>query len=264
MFELFQYEFIVKAFLAGSILAILAPIIGQFMVIRRLSGFGDAIAHISLLGFSLGIILSHSPIFWAVLASILGSLFLEFLRIKYAFFRESLLILVTTLALALVSIFRHLGLIKTSLDQFLFGNILTISWFDIQILCFVLISTILLITFFYKDLFAICLDENLAKTEGVKVEFINFLLMVFTSTIIALGIPLFGGLLMSGIVIIPILVALSFSVSFKKTLFLSIFISLISVSFGIIIAWNINLPTSATIILLLITQFIISLFFYKK
>jgi zinc transport system permease protein len=117
---------------------------------------------------------------------------------------------------------------------------------------------------FSKELYFISYDEEVAKTSGIKVEFLNFLLVTVVAIIIALSIRVVGSLLIGALMVIPTVSALQYRVGFRDTMLISLFFALFSVIFGMSISYYLSIPSGATIVLSIISIFIISLIINKK
>ena len=82
MLNLFQYDFIVKGLIAGLVIAIVAPTIGVFLVLRRYSLIADTLSHVSLAGIALGLLLGINPLFTAIGATTISSVLIDKLRLS--------------------------------------------------------------------------------------------------------------------------------------------------------------------------------------
>src|SRR6185369_9090974 len=153
MLDIFQYSFVIRGLEAGIIVAIIAPLIGIFLVLRRYSLIADTLAHVSLAGIALGLLFGINPIFTALGATVISSLGIERLRTTKRIYGESALALFLSgsLALAVVLLSISHGF-NTNLFSYLFGSIVTVTSTDvitIAILGAVVVTTLIL---FYKEL----------------------------------------------------------------------------------------------------------------
>jgi len=265
MLELFQYEFMQRAFVAGILIAILASISGGFIVLKRYSMISETLAHAALVGVAVALVSSYNPLWIAVIVSIFAAWTIEFLRSSFALYSDAVLSILLSGSLAIAVIIVSIGgEFNTSLFTYLFGSILSVSNEDIfTILIFGTIALFLLVLF-AKEFYFIAYDEELAKTSGVKVKFLNFLLVTIVAIIVALSIRIIGTLLIGALMIIPTIAALQFRVGILKTSLLSLFFAVSSVFLGMIISFHFSLPSGATIVLCVLSFFIASLFVNKK
>jgi zinc transport system permease protein len=257
--QMLSYGFIQRAFIVGTLLAISAPLVGQFMVVKRYSPIADSISHVALLGVAVGLILELVPISVSILSSIIGGVLVEFLRQKKVLKGEVALTVIISFSLSILSILQQKIGFRQNLESLLFGSLITVSQETILYAFIVTIISIILILAFYKSFLNISLDEDLAKVMGIKVNFLNYLLIILTASIIAVGIDIVGGLLISGLMIVPVASSLQFDLGFRKTHFLSIIFGVLSVWVGLTSAWFLDLPSGASIILISLGFFTISL-----
>src|SRR3989344_6637537 len=139
----FQYSFAVRGIEAGAIVAIIAPLIGIFLVLRRYSLIADTLSHVSLAGLAIGSLLGINPILTALGATLLSSLGIERLRTSKKVYGESALALFLSgsLALAVVLLSIDRGL-NVNLLNYLFGSILTVTSLDVYIIAILALTVI--------------------------------------------------------------------------------------------------------------------------
>jgi zinc transport system permease protein len=260
MFEIFQYSFIIRGIEAGVIVALIAPLIGIFLVLRRYSLIADTLSHISFAGISLGLLLHINPILTALGVTIISSLGIEKLRNTRHIYGESALALFLSGSLALATILLSLGKgFNTNLFNYLFGSIVTVSQTDVYIILALAIVVIIALALFYKELVYITFDEESAQVAGLPVKLINTLLIVLAALTISLAIPIIGVLLIAALIVIPVVAALQLRQSFSKTIVYSEIISLFSILSGIIASFYLNLSTGGTTVLIMLAIFLLIL-----
>lgn len=260
MMEMLSYPFMQRAFIAGLIIAILASVGGSFIVLRRYSLLSETLAHVSLVGVSVGLLFGMSPLWMAVTASLVASWMIEYLRSVHGMYSDSVLaiFLSGSLALAIV-IVSMAGSFNASLFSYLFGSILSVSVEDLWMMgIFGTLAMGLLIAFF-KELYFIAFDEDVARAGGIRVTMLNFMLVSVIAIIISLSIRVVGTLLIGALMVIPPVAAIRFGMGFYATTLLSIAIALISVLIGLSASYIFSLPSGATIVLCLLCIFIIAL-----
>jgi zinc transport system permease protein len=265
MLDIFQYSFVVRGLEAGIIVAIIAPLIGIFLVLRRYSLIADTLAHVSLAGIALGLLLGVNPIFTALGVTVISSLGIERLRTTKRIYGESALALFLSGSLALATVLLSLGKgFNSSLFNYLFGSIVTVTQSDVYIISFLAIIVVVLLFAFYKELVYISFDEESAKVSGVPVRLINTVLVVLAALTISLAIPIVGVLLIAALIVIPVVTALQFRRSFAKTIFYAEGVSLFSVITGIFTSFYFDLSTGGTIVLIMLLIFAIVLMTKSK
>ncbi len=261
MLDLFNYSFMIRGFEAGIIIAIIAPLIGIFLVLRRYSLIADTLSHVSLAGVALGLLLKINPLITAVIAAVVSSIAIERLRISKRIFGESALSIFLSGSLALAIVLIGLaGGFGVDLFSYLFGSITTVKQIDVYIIAVLGILVIAAVIAFYKELVYVTIDEEAAKLSGVPTKFINILLIVLSAFTVALSIPIVGVLLISALIVIPVVSALQLKKSFLTTIFYAEEFSLFSVIAGIISSFYLNIPAGGAIVLITLAIFILTLF----
>jgi zinc transport system permease protein len=264
IFEILQYTFIQKAFLAGSFIAIVCSALGLFLVLRKMSLIGDGLSHVSFGAIALGLFLGIYPFYVAIPVVMLASILILKISEKARIYGDAAIGIVSAVGIAVGIILASVSSgFNVDLFSYLFGNILAISNLEVILSIVLSIIVLLIIYFFYWDLFSVTFDEEYAKTTGIKTNFINILLTLLTSMIVVLSVKMVGIMLVSALLILPAVTALQFAKGFKMALLLASIISLISVILGIIFSFIFDLPTGASIVILNAFFFFIS-FIFKK
>lgn len=259
LFDLFQYGFIQRSLISAIAIAIICSIVGLFLVLKRHSLFGDALAHVAFGGISLGLFTGIYPLWTAYLVAILSAIGVNKLRESTLIPPDSAIAVLLTSGLAIgVILISISGGFTLNLFSFLFGNILLVTVDDVIIILITDAIVIPVIYILYKRLILIIFDENQAKVSGLNVTWINTLFIILASITIMASIRLVGVLLISSLIVIPNITALMFSKGFKKTLFISCAISVFSVVFGIILSYYSNLASSGTIVLTMVSTFLVT------
>ena len=258
--EIFQFDFMLRAFAAGIAIAIIAPLIGVFLVVKRYSLMADTLAHVSLAGVALGLLTNVHPLAVTVLATVLASIGIEKLRERRRIFGESALALFlsASLAFAVVLISAVRGF-NADLFGVLFGSISTVALTDLYLIGILSAGIIALMFAFYKELFFVSFDEELAQASGVNSRAFNLLIVIMAAVAIAISIRIIGILLIGALMVIPVMTAMQFARSFKQTVILSMLFSLSSVIAGLFASFYLNLASGGTIVLISALIFIISL-----
>lgn len=264
MLDIFQYDFIIRGLEAGVIVAFIAPLIGIFLVLRRYSLIADTLSHVSLAGVAMAFLFGWNPIVTTMGVTVLSSVGIERLRNTKYVYGESALAIFLSGGLALATILLSLGKgFNSNLLNYLFGSIVTVTSNDVFTIAILAIIILILLVIFYKELVYITFDEESAKVSGLPVRFINTLFIMLVALTVSLAIPIIGILLITALIVIPVLSALQLRKSFIKTIIYSELISIFSVVAGIFISFYFNLSTGGTIVLFMISIFLIILFCKK-
>jgi zinc transport system permease protein len=257
MFDLFTYGFVLKAVLGGILIAIACSLIGVFLVLKRLSLFGDGLAHVAFGGVAIGFLLGIDPFISALIFTSIGALSVGKILEKAKIYGDSATALVLSVGMSIAILI--IGVSKgfnVNLFSFLFGSILTLSNSDLTIIfgiCLVVVSYVIL-NFKNLLLYAFSPDQIMV---GSKIKSVSFVLSLLTAFIVVISMRAVGILLVSALIVIPSLTALSISRSFKSALILSVFFGIISVLVGIIVSVIFDLPSGALIVL---SSFLIFIF----
>lgn len=262
--DLFQYGFMVRAFLAGTIVAIIAPLIGNFLVVRRLSLVADTLSHVALTGVAIGLLLGIDPLVTTIIATVVTAYTIEEIRSSEYVSAESILAMILPggLALALILISLANGF-NTNLFTYLFGSITTVTQTDIWVIFALGVAIGGILLFFYREFIYTSFDEVSARTSGVPVKLFNHIFMILIALTVSVAMKVVGALLIGALMIIPVITAMQVVKGFKASIIASIVVACISVFIGLIISYYANLPGGATIVVSLICMFCTA-FFMKK
>ncbi|MEW9123997.1 MAG: metal ABC transporter permease [Thermotaleaceae bacterium] len=251
MLEILQYGFMQRALLAGSIVGILCPLIGIFIVLRRMSLIGDSLSHVALAGIAAGILTGIYPLGMALATSVVAALAIEKLRKAYEQYAELAIAIILSagigIAVVLISLAKS---INVDLFGYLFGSITTVLPEDIKIIAVLGIVIILSVKLLYKELFFIAFDEEAANLAGIPVQKINVFFIVMIATTITLAMRIVGILLVSSLMVIPVAASLQIARSFREATFLSLIFAEIAVISGILLSYHFELASGGTIVLI--------------
>lgn len=245
-----QYEFIRRAFIAGSFIALVCSILGVLLVLRRLAMIGDGLAHVTFGSVAVGLLLRQSSTFVSIPIVMVSSLGIMKLMQKARLYGDAAIGIVSSLGIAGGVIIASLsGGFNVDLFSFLFGNILAIS--RAEVITSIILSLIVLsvVSLFYSEYFSTTFDEEFASISGIDVKKINSLLVLLTAITVVLTMKVVGILLTSALLILPAVTALQIAKSFKNTMILSSLTGISSVLVGIYTSFVLNLPTGATIVM---------------
>ncbi|MFA6076218.1 MAG: metal ABC transporter permease [Negativicutes bacterium] len=247
--ELFQHSFMIKALLVGAITAVLCPMLGLFIVVRRQSLIGDGIGHIAFAGVMIGIFFHAAPLFSAVVAAVTGAVVIELVRRKLPNHADMALAIMFYIGMALAVIF--MGLAKPGgggVFAYLFGSILTVSYSDILIVgvCSFLVAVFVLRNF--KQLMITVFDEDVALTMGINTNRLNFGFGLATAITVVVGMTVLGVLLVGALMILPVAAALLLRLGFIKTMVYAVAFAELSIIGGLVLSYYCDFASGATIV----------------
>ena len=258
--EIFTYGFMQRALVSGIAIALLCSVVGLFLVLRRYSLFGDAVAHSSFGGIALGLLLGIYPMWTAYIISLISAAIITRLKQKFDISGEaSVAILLSSgiaFGLILISIS---GGFSVDIFSFLFGSILLVSIEDTILILGLTGVILIVILLLYRELIYSTFNEEQAKVSGIPVEKINYLIVFIAGITVVTSIQLVGILLISALFVIPNVTAIMFGRSFKQTAILSISFAISAVVIGILISYLLDITPSGSIVMLSITIFAVTI-----
>lgn len=257
--EIFQYDFMRKAFITGILIAIITPCIGIIIVLKRLSMIGDSLSHTSLAGVAAGLIAGINPIVGAISFSVIAALGIEKIRKSFKNYSELAIAIIMSTGIGLAGILS--GFVKNSatFNSFLFGSIVAISNFELYMVVILSLVVIVISIILYKQLFAITFDEESARLSGVSVRLINFIFTLLTAIVISISARTVGTLVISSLIVLPVAAAMQISKSYKQTFIYSIVIAVLSTITGLFISYYADFKPGGTIVLVSVVVLIMSL-----
>ncbi|WP_342432333.1 metal ABC transporter permease [Neobacillus sp. FSL H8-0543] len=267
-----QYEFLQNAFFTGILIGFIGPLIGVFIVVRRLSLIADALSHVTLAGIAFSLLVEKyftsmiglNPLYMGMVFSVGGSLFIEKLRAVYKHYQELAIPIILSSGIGLSVIFISLADgFNTDLFSYLFGSVSAVSRTDLWVILFISIAVVLVIILLYKELFVLSFDEEHAKASGIAVKSIHFVFIVMVALVIAASMRIVGILLVSSLMTLPVAASMRIAKGFKQTLLLSVIFGEISVLGGLFSAYYLDLAPGGTIVMIAVIILVITILYRK-
>ena len=251
MFEILKYGFMQRALVSGIIISIICPMIGMFLVLRRMSMVGDSLSHVALAGVAASFLAGFHSIVGSIIFTIIAALGIEKLRKSYKEYAEVSIAIIHSggigLAVLLISMAKNINI---DLMGYLFGSLTTIVEEDIYLMIILGLFIFTAILSLYNQLFYLAFDEEGARIAGINVEGINTFFTILIALTISISMRVVGILLVSSLMVIPVATAIQLEESFRKTLILSIVFAFFSVIFGIFLSFYFELAPGGIIVLL--------------
>ena len=253
LISLFEYEFFRNAFFAAFLMSVACGLIGTYIVARRMVFISGGITHASFGGVGISYYFGWSPIGGAAVFALIAALVTENLTRKKLIRNDSLIAVMWSLGMAIGIIFIYLTPgYSPNLMSFLFGSIITVTTLDLSLMLALTVTVTFVFIFFYRIILFVAFDEQFAKTRGIPVMLINYILIVLVALTIVLSIRVAGIILVLSLLTIPQNTANLFTNSFGKILFWSVIIGFIGAMAGLIASYYLNIPSGATIIFSLV------------
>jgi len=253
MLDIVSTEFFQRALLGGVLIGITAPLMGIFLVLRRLAMIGDTLSHVSIAGVALGFVIGVYPLGMGLAFALLAALAIEKLRKAYKTYAELSIAIIMAGGVALASLLFSLGKgFSVNVTSYLFGSIYTLGETDLYVIGGVTVVILLAVSLQFKELFIMTFDEDAAAVGGLPTRYFNLMISVLTALVISVSIKIIGALLVSALLTIPAACSLLVARSFKQSVLLAVAIAELAMVGGLLIAGVWNLAPGATVVLLLI------------
>ena len=266
---LLNFEFIRYSFISGILIGLIAPLIGTFIVVRRLSLIADALSHVTLGGISFGMFLISAvplfaeinPIWTGILFSIIGALLIEKLRSSYKNYQEIAIPIIMSTGIGLSAIFISLADgFNQELVGLLFGSISAVSLSDLVTIIIITVLVLLFILLFYKELFILSFDAEYSQVIGIP-KWIQFLFIVIVALVISASMRVIGVLLVSALITLPVAIAMRWTKGYKQFIVMSILIGEFSVISGLITAFYLNISPGGIIVVILVLMLCLTMIY---
>lgn len=268
---LLNFDFIRYSLISGLLIGFIAPLIGAFIVVRRLSLIADALSHVTLGGISFGMFLLTiipvfsviNPMWFGILFAVIGALLIEKLRTSFSNYQEIAIPIIMSAGIALSAIFISLADgFNQEIVGLLFGSISAVNISDLTTIIIITIIVLIFIVLFYKELFILSFDEEYSKVIGIP-KWIQFLFIVIVAMVISASMRVVGILLVSALITLPIAISMRITKGFKQLIALSVILGELSVILGLIIALYMNISPGGVIVVLLVLMLILTMIIQK-
>lgn len=242
-------EFLFPAILAGIGIALIAGPLGSFVVWRKMAYFGDTLAHASLLGLALGVLLDINLNFALLICCLSLALILVTLQRQQLIATDTLLGILahSALSLGLIAV-SFLDNIRIDLMSYLFGDLLSVTPDDLRFIWLGVLVVTLTTGYFWRSLLSSSVNEELAYVEGINTDMMRLLLMLLVSLVIAVGMKFVGALIMTSLLIIPAAAARRLTRTPEAMALIAAIIGVFSVLSGLILSWQFDTPAGPSVV----------------
>lgn len=249
--EIFTYEFMRHALLAGFLASISCGIIGSYVVIKRIVFISGGIAHTAYGGIGLGYFLGINPMLGALGFTVLSAIGMGIVSDRSAQRSDTIIGVMWAAGMALGIVFVSLSPgYTTDLMSYLFGNILVVPVMDIWLMLALNLIIVITVIALYEELKTTSFDEEFARTAGLNTRLLNLVLLVLIALTIIVLIRAVGIILVIALLTIPAATAGRLTSSLKYMMIIAIILGMLFTSGGLLLSYVFDLPSGATIILL--------------
>lgn len=251
--EMLQQDFMQRAFYAGGIVALLASVLGVYLMLRRQALMADTLSHVSLAGVALGATLHWNPTVAGCMVAVLGAIAIEFLRRSYRSFSEMSLAIIMIGGLSTAVVLMSMTpSINKGFSAYLFGSVVAVSGTELLLMGSIAIISVVYFITMRKPLYTMTFDEETARTSGLQTNWLSFSFSVITGLVVAVAIPVVGVLLVSSLIILPAALAIRIATRFTDAILLSIVFGMFGVFSGLTTSYYYGTPPGGTIALTLL------------
>jgi zinc transport system permease protein len=235
----FDRDYMQLALAAGLVVAACAPLIGAFLVEKQLSLLGDGLGHLAFAGVAVGLLLAYSPLWSALVVTVLGALALEYLRARGKASGDLVLALFFYGGIAAGAVIASRATAEgqsVNVLPYLFGSILTVTPNDVWLVVGLGAVIVVSVAVTGRALFAIVVDEESARVSGLPVNMLNGLLVVLAAITIVAATQVVGTLLVAALMVLPVASGRLLARSFRSTVLVAIGVGIFSVVVGLAVA----------------------------
>ena len=268
--DLLQYTFIQHALIGSLLASIACGLVGTYIVTRRLVFISGGLTHASFGGIGLGLYTGLSPILSAAVFAVLSAFGVEWLSKRKDMREDSAIAVFWALGMAVGVMFTFLSPgFAPDLSAYLFGNILTITQSDLALLGSVAAVLVIFFTLFIHPLTYMAFDPEFARSQGLNVQLLEYVMMMFIALTIVACLRMVGIVLVISLLTIPQMTANLFVHRFHHIIWLSVGIGYVSCLGGLYLSFRENIPSGASIIFFSIVIYAVckavkSLWIYRR
>ena len=250
--DILAYDFIQRALWACLLSGITCGIAGSYIVARRMVFLSGGITHASFGGLGIALYAGFSPTLGALIFAILSSLGIEFASRKGRMREDSAIGIMWSLGMAIGALFMALRPgYASDLTSYLFGNILLVDSGELVMLALLTLFMICGAVVMLRRIMYITFDEDYARSQGMSVTAVAYLMAIVVALAIVLSIKVMGIILLISLMTIPAVIANAITKDYRYVALLSAVIGVVGNIGGFVLSYNFNLPTGSCIIFIL-------------
>ncbi len=255
--EMFSYNFIIRAFIVGTLVSLCAALLGVTLVLKRYSMIGDGLSHVGFGALAVAASLNLAPLEVAVPVIIIAAFFLLRLSENSKINGDAAIAIISSTALAVGVVCVSISGVNTDLNTYLFGSILSTTTTD-AIMCAVLAAVVIVVfILFYNKIFAVTFDESFSRATGLKTGVYNTAVALLTALTIVIGMRIMGTLLISALIIFPAVSSMRICKKFKSVIICSGVMSICCFFIGMCVSYSLDTPTGASVVIVNAVVFVV-------
>ena len=248
--EMFTYNFIVRAFVVGTLVSLCAALLGVTLVLKRYSMIGDGLSHVGFGALAIAASLNLAPLEVAVPVIVIAAFLLLRLSENSKINGDAAIAIISSTSLAIGVVCVSISGVNTDLNSYLFGSILATTNAD-AVMCAVLAVVVIVIyVLFYNKIFAVTFDETFSKATGLKTNAYNSVIALLTALTIVIGMRIMGTLLISALIIFPALSSMGVCKKFRSVIICSGVLSVCCFFIGMCASYSLDTPTGASVVII--------------
>lgn len=248
-FQMFEYEFMLRAIIVGVLVALCSALLGVTLVLKRYSMIGDGLSHVGFGALCIALAMNLAPLTVSVPVVVIAAFLLLQISENSKIKGDAAIALISSTALAVgVIITSTTTGINSDVNGYMFGSILAMSDADVLVSIILSVAVLVLYVVFYNKIFSVTFDESFARATGTKTKMYNTLVSLLTAITIVIGMRIMGAMLISSLVIFPALTSMRVCRSFRKVVVTSAIVSIFCFLTGLFVSFAYSLPAGASVV----------------
>jgi len=257
VYEMVSQPFMQRALVAGVCIGVVTPLVGSFLVHRQMSFIGDTLAHTAFAGVAVGLFvnsalaLSVSPYLTALVFAVLSSFVIQTISERTEAYGDVSMAIVLSggFALGTVVIGLTSGGIAVSVNQYLFGSLVTVSDENVAVMVALTVAVVAVVALSYRSLVYITFDETAARAAKVDVRWYNRLLVALTAVVVVAAMQIMGVILVAAMLVVPVAATTETAPSFRASILMSVAVAETAVVVGMTFSYLYGVAAGGSIVL---------------
>jgi zinc transport system permease protein len=257
VYEMLSQPFMQRALIAGACMAIVTPLVGSFLVHRQMSLIGDTLAHTAFAGVAVGVFINSSfgfevsPYLSALVVAVIAAFLIQIISEHTDAYGDVSMAIVLSGGFALGTVIISLtsGGIAVSVNQYLFGSIVTVRNENVRIMVALTALVLIVVGLSYRKLLYITFDETAARAAKINVRWYNRLLVTVTALVVVAAMQIMGVILVAAMLVVPVAATTEVAPSFRASILLAIVVAQVAVVVGMSLSYVYGVAAGGTIVL---------------